>query len=256
MTRRSSIQSKKTKQKHGYVYFVIIASIASLTTAMILTSIVNNKAADLSTAIVSPPSASATPSASQPLLQDDYLVTAAKESAAKNVDVIGWIRIEGTSVDYPVVQAKDNDYYLTHDVDKTNSKYGSIFLDYRCDPISLKGNNILYGHHMKDGSMFASLIQYKNKEFFKNHSTIEFATLEKTYQWEIFSVFITDPSYYYLETKFIDDEKYLDFINNVQAKSIYKMDITLTESDNILVLSTCTYEYNDARFVIAARMKD
>lgn len=180
-------------------------------------------------------------------------VTCAKEARGKNKDVVGWIRIEGMSVDYPVVQTKDNEYYLTHDAERTNNKRGAIFFDYRCDSNSLKGNNILYGHHMKDGSMFASLIQYKDEAFFKSHPTIEFATLEKTYQWEIFAVFVTDTNYDYIQTEFTDKDEYGSFIKTMQKKSIFKTDISLNNSDDILILSTCTYEFDDARFVVAAR---
>lgn len=182
-------------------------------------------------------------------------LTCAKESAGINKDVVGWIRLEGTSVDYPVTQAKDNAYYLTRDAGKEKSKKGAIFLDYRCNPVSLKGNNILYGHHMKDGSMFAALVQYKEEDFFKQHTTFEFATLKKTYQWEIFSVFITDTNYDYIQTEFINKEQYHIFIKTMQKKSLFKTNISLRDSDDILLLSTCTYEYDDARFVVAARRK-
>ena len=122
---------------------------------------------------------------------DDYLVNCIKANAEKNADVIGWIRIEGTLIDYPVVQTDDISYYLTHDAARRINVNGAIFLDRNCDPISLSGNNILYGHHMKDGSMFAALVEYDDEDFLRDHPIIEFATTEKTYQWEIFAVFIT-----------------------------------------------------------------
>lgn len=194
----------------------------------------------------------ATTSAEASLSKKDA-VTCAKESAEKNGEVIGWIRIEGTPVDYPVVQTQDDTYYLTHDIEKKESVQGAIFLDYRCDSVSLEGINIIYGHHMKDGSMFASLVQYKDESFFESHPIIEFATLKKTYKWEIFAVLITDTHYNYLQTEFINGNRYLDFIKTMQGKSIFKTDISLSKSDDVLILSTCTYEYKDARFVVAAR---
>jgi sortase B len=205
-----------------------------------------------STTFIPYPTISASPAVSS----DDYLAMCAKISAQKNEDVIGWIRIEGTLVDYPVVQTDNITYYLTHDAEKNESVKGAIFLDRNCDPISLSGNNILYGHHMKDGSMFASLVQYNDEIYFENHPIVEFATLEKTYQWDIFAVFITDPSYDYIQTEFTGSEQYLAFITTMQEKSIYITDISLSSSDDILILSTCTYEYDDARFVVAARRKE
>lgn len=184
---------------------------------------------------------------------ENNLVSFASESAKVNEDIIGWIRIDGTPVDYPVVQTKDNAYYLTHNIEKNENKHGALFLDYRCDPVLLTGNNIIYGHHMKDGSMFASLVNYKAESYLINHPIIELATLEKTYQWEIFSVIITDTSYDYLQTKFTGSQQYLDFIMGLQEKSLFKTGILLNKSDDILILSTCTFEYEDARFIIVAR---
>ena len=204
--------------------------------------------------IVQSPSVGVLPSESEIAPQtEDYLATCAAISAKENKDVVGWISIEGIPVDCPVVQAEDNTFYLKHDADGNISINGAIFLDYRCDPISLTGISILYGHHMKDGSMFASLVKYKDEKIFKNNPIIEFATLEKTYQWQIFSVLITDPSYDYLKTEFSDIEHYLAFITGLQANSIFETGIFLSESDDILILSTCTYEYENARFVIVAK---
>ena len=184
---------------------------------------------------------------------EDDPVFFARESKKINDDVIGWIRIEGTPVDYPVVQAADDVYYLTRDAEKNENVKGAIFLDYHCDPVSLKGNNILYGHHMKDGSMFAALVEYEDENYFNSHPVIKFASLERTYDWEIFAVLITDPSYDYLQTEFTDEDQYLGFITAMQEKSLIETDIKLSGSDDILVLSTCTYDYDDARFVVAAR---
>ena len=200
------------------------------------------------------PSAVGSSSIETPAFPKD-LVTRAKESAERNEDVIGWIRIEGTRVDYPVAQAKDDTYYMTYDIEKNKSEHGAIFLDYRCDAASLRGANIVFGHHMKDGSMFASLVRYKDEAFFESHPLIEFSTLKKTYQWEVFAVFITDPSYDYLLTEFTGSDQYLAFITTMQEKSIYKTAISLSASDDILLLSTCTYESDDARLVVVARRK-
>jgi sortase B len=109
---------------------------------------------------------------------------------------------------------------------------------------------------MKDGSMFASLTQYKDKEYYQGHPLIVFATLEKTYQWEIFSVVITDTSYDYLQTNFKSIEQRSGFISILQEKSLYETAALPSGTDDILILSTCTYEYEDARFVIAARRMD
>jgi sortase B len=240
------------------VYLLVIALGIALFVFTIMHNAAKSKSAESSSmAVISPfvttsPSSSPVPS----VPRDDALANAAKQSAKKNNDVIGWIRIEGTRVNYPVVQTRDNIYYLTHDVDNKTSKRGAIYLDYRCDPQTLLGNNILYGHHMKDGSMFASVVEYKSRNYLNKYPVIEYATLEQTYYWDIFAVFITTTSYDYLKTEFSDSIVYLAFIKELQSKSMHKTGIELKASDKILILSTCTYEYDDARFVVVARRKE
>lgn len=175
------------------------------------------------------------------------------EAAAINNEVVGWIRIAGTAIDYPVVQAQDNKYYLTRDAQKKNNKAGAIFLDYRCDAVSLQRNNILYGHHMKDGSMFASITQYKDKEYLQAHRIIEYFTTDGLVKWEVFSAYVTSTSFYYIQTDFPSEKAYSGFLDLVQAKSLVANDTVLSAEDDILTLSTCTYEFENARFVVHAR---
>lgn len=247
MRKHSGFYYKRQRMRRGILVGIFFAAgIALLICAGILLFPPKSKP----TAVTITPSTAASPT---PAKTTDYSsVPNTTESAEKKDDIVGWIRIEGTVVDYPVVQTDDLTYYLTHDATKTENVKGAIYLDRNCDPVSLSGNNILYGHHMKDGSMFATLVEYKDETFFENHPVIEFDTLEKTYEWEIFSVFITDPSYEYLQTAFSSSDQYLDFITTMQGKSLFETDILLGSSDDILILSTCTYEYDDARFVVAA----
>lgn len=204
-------------------------------------------------AITPSPSAVPSPSPSPAPTATAFHHDRLQQAIAANPDVVGWITIPGTAIDYPVVQAKDNKYYLTHDAVKKSSAAGAIFMDYRVDRLARKGNVILYGHHMKDGSMFAGLMQYKDKKFFDSHPVIEFATAEGMETWEIFAAYITDTEFYYIQTDFTDDSQYLALIRKMQSKSLFKSDITLTAEDDVLTLSTCTYEVKDGRFVVNAR---
>lgn len=255
MRKPSIIQFIKTKMRVNLLNNIVIGiGIVLLILGLkIYISEYSQAKASTALALVPSPITNVLPFESVASPSKDYLVTCAEESAEKNEDVIGWIRIEGTLVDYPVVQTQDDVYYLKHDAENNESRQGAIFLDYRCSPVSLTGNNILFGHNMKDGSMFASLVQYKDEAFFKSHTMIEFATLEKTYEWEIFAVVITDTNYDYLQTDFTSREQRLGFIRTMQEKSIYETVIAPSGTDDLLILSTCTYEYKNARFVIAAR---
>jgi sortase B len=170
-----------------------------------------------------------------------------------NSDIVGWIRVPNTRIDYPVVQTKDNEYYLSHSIEKKPSKSGSIFMDYRNNGNGGDRNIILYGHHMKDGSMFKDLMKYKDSEFYREASRIQFSTLYEKAEWEIFSVYITSPDFDYIQTHFFDDEDFETFLEEIQGRSHYPTKVEVGKEDTILTLSTCTYEFQNARLVVHAK---
>jgi sortase B len=170
-----------------------------------------------------------------------------------NKDVVGWITVPSTVIDYPVVQAKDNDFYLRRNIHGERATAGTIFMDFRSDARAGGGHIILYGHHMRNGTMFKDLVKYKDEEFFQDQANIRFNTLYEEIEWEVFSVYVTDADFNYRQTEFSSVEEYLSFLNKLQSKSMFDKGIELTGDDQILTLSTCTYEYDDARFVVHAR---
>jgi sortase B len=170
-----------------------------------------------------------------------------------NEDVVGWIKIPNTSIDYPVLQADDNEYYLNRNIYREKNRAGSIFMDYRIKLDSKDRHIIIYGHHMRDGTMFKDLIKYKNKDFFYTNNIIQFDTLYEEIKWEVFSVYITGTDFNYIKTHFNTPAEYENFLIAIKNKSLFPTDVELTADDQILTLSTCTYEYNDARFVVHAR---
>jgi sortase B len=170
-----------------------------------------------------------------------------------NGDVVGWITIPGTSIDFPVVQGADNIFYLTHDARKRKSRSGAIFMHYLCDAGTLRGNVVIYGHHMRDKSMFAPLINYKNSGFIQDHGIIELSTPYEMTRWEVFAAYATTPEFHYIKTKFASDQEYLLLIQEMQKKSLFQTDTVLTAEDDVLTLSTCAYDYKDERFVVNAR---
>ena len=183
-----------------------------------------------------------------------------EEVKAINDDVIGWITIDGTVIDYPVVRAADNDYYLGRDVEKRKSAYGAIFMDFRnADPAQQK-HIILYGHNMKNGTMFHDLMNYKQKSFFDEHRIIDLLWDGVDTQWEIFVAYIIKPNtIYHISTAFTDDQHFADVMNQTieYAKTVKPSnadpDVTIKPSDQVLTLSTCTYEYDDSFFAVMAR---
>lgn len=178
-----------------------------------------------------------------------------------NSDVIGWIEIEGTKINYPVLQGEDNQFYMNHNSDKEESVYGALFLDKDYD-WSVKSNNFLiYGHNMLDGSMFQNLLNYDNEDYYKKHPKIRFTTTEEDAEYEIISAF-RSRVYYKSETNvfryyyFINpknEEEYNEFVKNAKKESLYDTGKTAEYGDQLITLSTCAYHTEDGRFAVIGR---
>ncbi len=179
-----------------------------------------------------------------------------RDPAGKNPDVRGWIRQEGTVIDYPVLQSKDNDWYLSRNIDRKKVVSGSIVLDFRVDIRNLTRNTPIYGHNMKHGSMFHSLVNYKTAQYFKEHPVIRFDTLYEKLEWEVFAVYVVDSGYNYVITMdFADDAEFQLFLDDIGKRTMYPMPFELDTDDQILTMVTCSYEFDGARTVVQARLK-
>lgn len=170
-----------------------------------------------------------------------------------NPDIVGWLNISGTKVDYPVVRTNDNSFYLIHNFEKQPSNHGSIFMDFRNMGDLKTKNNIIYGHNMKDGSMFQQLMNFKDKSYFESHPIIEFDTLTEPIKWQIFSVYVTSTKFNYIRTEFNNDSDYEDFLKQLKSHSMYDTGVNVSKDDTILTLSTCSYEIEDGRLAIEAK---
>lgn len=173
-----------------------------------------------------------------------------------NSDVVGWISIENTGIDYPVVKSNDNDYYLNHNVEKKRSARGSIFMDYRNADLNDDLHTVIYGHYMKDGSMFGELSKYKDAAYYQGHDRIIFEGIEEPAEYQIFSVYIYSPEDQFFEYEFADEQQYHAYLDKITKKSRYDTGITVTPDDQLLTLVTCTYEVTDARLIIHAKRVD
>ena len=173
----------------------------------------------------------------------------------KNSDTVAYLKVNGTTIEYPVVQTNDNEYYLKRSFDKSPSQAGWIFLDYRNDINKLNKNNIIYGHNMLNQTMFSPLTKMLNKDFFNNDNNtyINLTTQNKSNIWKIFSVYVTNPNTYYISTDFSSNDEYMKFLNNITSKSIYNFNETINTTDKILTLSTCT-NLNTKRLVVHAKL--
>lgn len=179
----------------------------------------------------------------------------------KNNDVIGWIKIPNTVVDYPVMQSslQSPEYYLRRGYDQKYSKYGCIFLDARCTPPEETSNLTLYGHNMTDGQMFASILKYTDLDFYKSAPVIDFDIEGKAGKWKVFSVFRinTLPEqgtlFLYTQPAFEEEGAYAEFLEQAKSRSLLSLPVDVNTDDQILTLSTCSYEFEEFRTVVMAR---
>ena len=180
--------------------------------------------------------------------EEKYIVDF-KTLKEQNNDTVAYLKVNNTDVEYVVVKGTDNEYYLNHNFNKEYNVAGWIFADYKNNLDGTDKNIIIYGHNMKDGSMFAPL-----KEILKEQKkeTITLITQEKTITYEIFSSYTINPEEYYITTNFEDDEAYMNFLNTIKQRSIYDYDVNINEFDKIITLSTCT-ETGKNRIVVHAK---
>lgn len=175
----------------------------------------------------------------------------------ENEDVVGWITIDGTQIDYPIVQAEDNFHYLTRNFYHEESRAGSIYMDYRNSiQFATEQNVVLYGHRMRDGSMFENLTRYLDEDFFTEHRTIEFDTLYDSYVGEVFAVYQTLTTFNYIQTHFDDHSEFRQLLDNIYETTPFTNDVEVQEDDLILTLSTCDYKLdeNEGRLVLQAKL--
>ncbi len=176
-----------------------------------------------------------------------------------NSDLVGWICIPGTDIDYPVVQTPDRvDYYLHRDFNKKYNLHGCIYAREQCDINAPSDNITLYGHRMQDGSMFAQLINYNKKDFFEKNRYIYFDTLTERHNYEIIAVFKTTATLgegfqYHQFVDAASEESFNSFVSTCKSKSFYDTGVTAQYGDKLICLSTCEYSQENGRLVIVAK---
>lgn len=190
---------------------------------------------------------------------DPYMDTMAALGLADlqkaNPDVIGWISIPDSKIDYPLLQSDDNSYYLMRTWDGKNNSMGSIFMEYRNSSDLSDENTVVYGHNMRNGTMFASLKDYSNPEYWKAHPYIYISDGNTVYRYEIFSCYRAElqaPTY---SLRFKEDTEKEEFLSHALKESKIQTNIIPSQSDRILTLSTCFGDGTNTRWVVQARLK-
>lgn len=193
--------------------------------------------------------------------QEDSQEEIFKRMREINPDIKGWIKIPNTRVDHPVLEPPNSDpsYYLYRNYEKNYTDYGSIFVDATYGITEDLRNTIMHGHHMNDGRMFGDILKYSDLEFYKSSPIITYNNIYGLGEWKIISIFKTNtnPSqgelFNYLRLTFANDSDFLNFVYDVKKRSLLNTPVDIKANDQLITLSTCSYEFKDFRTVIVAR---
>ena len=172
----------------------------------------------------------------------------------QNSDIVGWINVPNTNIDYPFVKTNNNDYYLHHSIDKSWNDAGWIFLDYRNNINELDTNTIIYGHGRLDGTMFGSLKETMNNEWLNNkdNHVVKISSLSYNYLFEVFSIYKIKTTNDYLYNNFQTSTEYNSFLEKITNRSLYNFNVNVTTKDKIITLSTC---YNNTeKYVLHGKL--
>ncbi len=192
---------------------------------------------------------------------EDERIDKVKELQSQNSDIKGWIQIENTNINYPLLQGEDNEFYADHDYKKEKSVYGSIYLKNICNIYDETSNLVIYGHHMKDTEMFNNLLKYKDQSFYNEHKTVEIITDKDVRKYAIVSVFKSRIFYqnetnvfrYYNIVDFENEDEYNDFISNAKKLQFYDTGVDAKFGEQLITMITCESSTENGRLVVVAK---
>jgi sortase B len=178
----------------------------------------------------------------------DYLT----ESESVNPDIVAWLTIPDTPIDFPIVQTEDNEYYLTHDLEKNESTYGVPFLDYRCSADFSDYNSIIYGHNIRGERMFAGLLEFQSSDYFKSHSYGYLTTESNRYTINFVACLVLKNDSFVYNTVFLSPDEKEVFLRDLKDNALQYREFSYDSLDGLhfVALSTCSYEFTDARTVL------
>ena len=257
-------QNKKQKVNGKLIAIIVLSIILIVSIAYLIYYVYmqwqNKKMMEDLANFVSTPNTEVSQNASEEEQRKQTLLANLQELKKQNSDLVGWLTVDGTEVNYPVVQTNNNDYYVNHNFEKQSNELGSIFLDKDCSIEKPTANFLIYGHRSNGGQMFETLTKYKEEDFYKEHPTFEFATLDEVSEYQIIAVFQSqvylknqDVFKYYFFKDAETEEEFNNYIENVKKLSLYNIAETAEYGDQLITLSTCDYHVTDGRFAIVAK---
>ncbi len=271
---RSSRSKAKEAQKRRRIWLsiLVVAIVAILCIVIFVIAPMSGQPEPVETPEISPSAAptvviSPMPSASPaPTPTEPQILPQLAELYEQNGDLAGWIKIEGTEIDYPVMYTpEDGEFYLyrTFEGEEDPTKEGCLFIDEHCTIDPRSTNLLIHGHNMKNGSMFHTLLEYKDGDFYKEHPKIEYCTLYEEEEYEIVAAFLTkiynkndDVFKFYQFYNAENEEEFAYYIENIQKLALYDTGITPEYGDELITLATCEYSQENGRMVVVARKVD
>ena len=165
-----------------------------------------------------------------------------EELKKQNKDTVAYLKVNNTKIDYVVVKGEDNSYYLSHDFERKYNIAGWVFATYQNKMDGTDRNIVIFGHNMRDGSMFGTMKKVLNKDWYndKSNLTIKLTTKDGTFDYKVFSIYQIKPEEYYINTEFDGDEEYEEFLKTIKNRSIKDFELDINKNDKILTLSTCS----------------
>ncbi len=182
-----------------------------------------------------------------------YIENPSMDLLEKNSDYIGWITVNNTIIDEPIVRTNDNEFYLDHDFNRESNKYGAVFMDYRNLGFEFSKNTILYGHNAKNSKRFGPLEEMLDELRAREVKTITIQTLFDEIEYDVFAFYFDDAEPKNIRIQFTGEESFNRYIEEALSKSIYNYEIEVTELDQILTLVTCSYDIDDGRYFLHAK---
>ena len=171
-----------------------------------------------------------------------------------NPEIKAWLFAEGLKIDYPILQADNNTYYLNHLYTGQVNGSGSLFMDYRNDGSFAQRNTVIYGHHMKNGTMLGELTRYKSQKYYEEHPTMLLYTPEGDYTLELISGTVEDGNYEFVAFDFPQESDFTEYVERFRSRSTFRSDVPIQDGDRLVSLCTCSYETENARYMVIGRL--
>ncbi len=169
-------------------------------------------------------------------------------------NAIAWIYSSGTPINYPIVQGKDNRYYLSHRADNTSNENGAVFLNQKNSPDFTDDNSVVFAHHLATGNMFTSLEKYRSQSYYKAHPTMKLITPSATYKVELIAGYVLSGSSPMFPIRFATNVEKRAFLDHARKSSIFNSKVLAAPQDRLITLCTCTYDYKNARLAIVGKL--